>query len=159
MDGGLEKSLKPEFIDSFLELFKFIYKDDAEATRVSLELLKVIHVWDDLVDRDSVTTEQINAAFSSALFEISESWLWDAGAVALARVQYAKWRASNAIEQNKDATPENKAVAYVYRAGFFDLFCYFAYKLYGMEWVDTISPVIAMWYGEPIESYESEFWS
>ncbi|HMA78349.1 MAG TPA: hypothetical protein VKP88_04435 [Candidatus Paceibacterota bacterium] len=158
MESRLEASMKPEFAESFEHLFDFIYQGDAEAIRLSVELLNVIHAWDDIVDGDSVSVDRINAAFAGAMFELSSSWLWDPGAIAVARVQYAKWRASNMIEQDEDATPQNKAVAYVYRAGFFDLFYYFAYKLYGMEWVESISPIIARCYGEPVDTYQLEFW-
>jgi len=158
MDLSLDTSMDPAFAESFEELFDVIYQGDPEAIRVSKELLNVVHAWDDIVDNDHMGPEQVNAAFAGALFEISGSWLWDDGAIALARVQFAKWRASNIIEQDAHATPENKAVAYVYRAGFFELFYYFAYKLYGMKWLETISPVVAKWYGEPVNAYQAEFW-
>lgn len=159
MESGIESVIDPEHTASFKGLFGFIYQGDPEAIRVSLELVRMLHVWDDLVDGDETSTSAINAAFSSALFEISGSWLWDEQAMAIARVQYFKWQAANHFEQIEEKPPRRIcAISYVYRAGFFDLFYYFAYKLYGMAWAEKIAPTIAEWYGESFSDYEHEMW-
>jgi len=158
MEGGVTPVIEPEHVESFKQLFDYIYQGDVEATRVSLELIHVLHVWDDIIDNDAVPNEQTNAAFTSALFEISKSWLWDEHAIAIARVQYFKWQAANNIESLPNPARRVRAIAYVYRAGFFDLFYYFAYKLHGMQWAESVAPTIATWYGESIEQYEHEMW-
>lgn len=159
MESGIELVIKPEHTESFEKLFDFIYQGHPEAIRISLELVRLVHVWDDLIDGDETPPAVINAAFSSALFELSSSWLWDEQAIAIARVQYFKWQAANYFEQ-LDEKPSRRlcAIAYVYRAGFFDLFYYFAYKLYGMAWAEEVAPKIAEWYGESLSDYEHEMW-
>ena len=139
-------------------LFNFIYQNDTEAVRVSMELVQMLHVWDDLIDKDvKISNQEINAAFVAALCEISGSWLWDANAAALARVAFLKWQTANYFEANS-ADENQKLMSFVFRAGFIDLFYYFAYKMYGMEWVQHVGPAIASWYGEDFAKYEREFW-
>ena len=148
-----------EHEESFLQLFDYIYKGDYEATRVSMELVQIAHVWDDLIDKDvEVSDQEINAAFVGALCEVGGSPLWDRQAAELLRIQFFKWLAANKIEQTPDATTEQKMVAYAARAGFYELFYYFAFKLHGVEWAASVAPVIASWYGESAEDYMLEFW-
>lgn len=151
--------ISEDHANSFLKLFSYIYKDDYEATRVSMELVQIAHVWDDLIDKDvEVGYEEINAAFVGALCEVGGSYLWDRQAAELLRVQFFKWLASNKIEATPDATTEQKMIAYAARAGFYDLFYYFAFKLHGVEWAASVAPDIASWYGESAEDYMIEFW-
>lgn len=139
-------------------LFNYIYQNDVEAVRVSMELVQMLHVWDDLIDKDvEISNQEINAAFVAALCEISGSWLWDANAAALARVAFLKWQTANYFEANT-ADENQKLMSFVFRAGFIDLFYYFAYKMYGMEWAQHVGPAIASWYGEDFAKYQQEFW-
>lgn len=139
-------------------LFNYIYQNDVEAVRVSMELVQMLHVWDDLIDKDvEISNQEINAAFVAALCEVSGSWLWDANAAALARVAFLKWQTANYFEANT-ADENQKLMSFVFRAGFIDLFYYFAYKMYGMEWVQHVGPAIASWYGEDFAKYQQEFW-
>ena len=139
-------------------LFNYIYQNDVEAVRVSMELVQMLHVWDDLIDKDvEISNQEINAAFVAALCEISGSWLWDANAAELARVAFLKWQTANYFEANT-ADENQKLMSFVFRAGFIDLFYYFAYKMYGMEWVQHVGPAIASWYGEDFAKYQQEFW-
>lgn len=148
-----------EHEESFYKLFDYIYKNDAEAVHVSMELVQIAHVWDDLIDKDvEVSDKEINAAFVGALCEVGGSPLWDRQAAELLRIQFFKWLAANKIEQTPDATTEQKMVAYAARAGFYELFYYFAFKLHGVEWAASVAPVIASWYGESAEDYMLEFW-
>ena len=148
-----------EHEQSFLQLFDYIYKGDHEAIHVSMELVRVAHVWDDLIDGDvEVGPNEINAAFVGVLCEIGGSWLWDRQAAELARVQFFKWMAANKIEATPDATTEQKMIAYTARAGFYELFYYFAFRLHGVEWAASVAPAIASWYGEPADEYLLEFW-
>ena len=141
-------------------LFEYIYKGDPEAIRVSHELVLLLHVWDDLIDKDrEVSAHEINAAFVAALCGIGGSPLWDEHAAHLMSVYYLKWIGANAIEE-APATIEEKATAYVSRAAVFDLFLYFVYKLHGLQWAEEVSELVLRSNGEDFSAYcqEFEFW-
>lgn len=139
-------------------LFNYIYQNDAEAMRVSMELVQMLHVWDDLVDGDKVVDKnEVHAAFVAAMCEVTGSTLWDAHAAALCRVAFLKWQTANYFE-NTEADENQRLMSFVFRAGFVDLFYYFAYKLYGMEWAQNVGPAIVSWYGEGFSEYQNEFW-
>jgi hypothetical protein len=155
---GMSAVMPPEHLESYTELFEFIFKGDAEAIRISRALLQLVHVWDDLIDKDKpVSDAAINAAFFAALCEIGGSWLWDQEAAALMRVCYFKWRASTQIESH-EAAPNNRAMAYAARAGVFDLFVHFVYKLHGPIWAESVSETILRWHGDDFDEYCTEFW-
>jgi len=155
---SLLSALPTDHRESFTRLFETIYKHDPEAVRVSLELVELVNIWDDLIDGDAVTPAEINAAFLAALCEIGGSYLWDHTAAEIARLQFFKWVASNAIEANPEADRTMRVKAFMLRAGFFDLFYHFAYKLHGMGWAEEVAPLIAVWYGETVEDHDREFW-
>jgi hypothetical protein len=157
---GMSAVMPPEHLDSYTALFDYIYKGDSEAVRVSRELIQLSHVWDDLIDKDNpVSDDAINAAFMAALCEIGGSWLWDQDAAALMRVCYIKWRGATSMETSEtQVQPNNMAMAYSARAGFFDLFHHFVYKLHGLRWAEHVSETILRWHGEDFDDYCKEFW-
>lgn len=145
--------------DSFYSLFVTIYQNNYEAINVSMCLVKVLHTWDDLIDLDKeVNDENINNAFMDALVEIGTSPLWDKEVAGLFRSVYYKWKAACAVEDNKEAPDESKRLAYVARAGFYDIFYHFAYRVGGRKWAEEMSPIILQWYGENYDDYCKEFW-
>ena len=154
------RPVSEEQLQTHEEMFAVVYKNDPEAIRVSLELVQMLHVWDDLIDGDRpVAVAEINAAFMAALCEVSGSSLWDRQAAELCRVAYLKWQSANYFEKQAGRADENQRImSFVFRAGFVDLFYYFAYKLYGMEWAQSVGPIILSWYGEDFTEYCEEFW-
>jgi hypothetical protein len=138
---------------SFSILFTAIYKGDKHATALSFNILKVLHTWDDLIDKDKpVSEEAINSAFLTALIDIASNPLWtmDMGAHLLG--VYLRWSDANKLEQ-PNASEDDLAKAWMLRAGLYDLFVILASKLHGRTWAEEIGPTVRRFYGEPLAEF------
>lgn len=151
--------LTEDQFNTFRDLFKFIYKEDANAIRLSFKILRIAHTWDDLIDGDkSVTPEQISKAFVSATIDLTLNPLWGEDLAYNLINIYIKWLDANQIESSEGAcTNDNLALAWNLRAGLYDIFVLIALKLYGLDWACEISMQTRLTYGETLEDYMKEF--
>lgn len=141
---------------SFDELFNFIYKDDTTAKQLSFSLIAVMHIWDDLVDRDKpVSNDTINQAFLTALIDIAGNPLWTPDMHAHLYNVYLRWNDANKIEASCEDT-DMLAKAWMLRAGVYDLFVLLAAKLHGRAWAEEIGITVRKWYGEPLDQFITE---
>lgn len=143
---------------AFNDLFKVIYKDDEDAIRISLLLVEVADIWDDLVDRDKdVPSSLIDKAFVSALFELQRYPLWfNAGLQHHVLNVYLRWRDATAIETDSNATDDDLNKCYMLRAGLYDIFVVIAYHLFGDDYAREVGPVVRRFYGETLKDYKEE---
>lgn len=142
---------------NFDPLFKVIYKDDINARELSYALLRVAHTWDDLIDQDKpVSADKINTAFTDAFFTIQANKLWDASLSANLYNIYLRWQQANSIEANKESTDNDLAMAWMLRAGMYDLFILIADKLYGRAWAEEVGPHVRSFYGETLIDFIKE---
>lgn len=149
--------LPDEDVISFNKLFSYIYKGNAEACTLAMNIISVLHIWDDLIDKDkSLTDEEINGAFLTALVSIGGSTLWTPDIAANMFNVYLRWHDANVIEKRKQATDNELAKAWMLRAGCYDLFVLLAVKLYGLDWGNHIGPIVRDWYGETLEDFIEE---
>jgi len=141
---------------NFDPLFEFIYKGNLEANKLSYTILTALHTWDDLIDKDPATPEEINQAFLDCLFFIPESQLWDVTLRANLFNVYLRWQDANTIEANPESTDNDLAMAWMLRAGVYDIFVLIAAKLYGTAWAQQIGPDVRKFYGETLEQFIQE---
>lgn len=143
---------------AFEPLFTHIYKGDQHAAWLSTAILKVLHTWDDLIDKDKeISDAAINNAFVSSLTDITMSPLWDANMASLLKLVYFKWQAANKIESGASHVTDNDlAKAWMLRASCYDFFILIARKLYGDAWAEEISLNVYNYYGEPLEEFIQE---
>ena len=143
--------------NAFDKVFLDIYKGNVEATSLSHAILQCLHTWDDLIDRDVVTSDEaINAAFLNALVTIGGSPLWTPDMGAHMLNVYLKWQDANYIEKNFKHDDNELSKAWMLRASCYDLFVLLATKLYGVTWGIQIGPSVRMLYGETLTSFIQE---
>ena len=146
-----------EHKEAFSILFSLIYKDNKEATRLSFGILNCLHVWDDLIDKDTpISDSDINTAFFDALITIGASPLWTPDMGAHMLNVYVKWRDANYIEANTKHDDNELAKAWMLRASCYDLFVLLAIKLYGIDWGVHIGPTVRAAYGEKLVDFIQE---
>jgi hypothetical protein len=146
--------MTPEHIESFQSLFDQIYKGDPGATNLSFKLLEIAHVWDDLVDKDPVSEDQINSAFMACLFDVQQNPLWfKAGLSFHMQNIFLRWRDANTIERDSSATDDDLLKCYMLRAGIYDVFVILAYHLHGDQWAKQVGPIVRKFYGETPSQY------
>lgn len=144
--------------ESFRLFFDEIFKGDSRSIEFCISLLEVLHVWDDLVDKDNpLTSEEINKAFITAIFGLQNYPLWfTAGLNHLLLNTFLKWRDANEIEQNPLSSDDDLSKSYMLRAGLYDIFAVIAYHLFGDEWAREVGPKIRLLYGEKLKDYIEE---
>ena len=143
-------------LKEFNSLFSHIYKGDEYAVSFSIKLLELIHLWDDLVDKDkAIADADINAAFVFSLTELGSCPLWDIQMAGHMRNVYVRWQVANRIEAtSQDENEVSKA--WMLRAGCYDLFVMLAAKLHGLAWAEEIAHIVYASYGEKLTDFISE---
>lgn len=150
------KTLEPEHEQAFEELFAYIYKEDREATRLSMLLLKIAHDWDDLIDGEPLQRKDVNRLLLNCIFNVQQSPYWiPMGLNHHILNVFLRWRDSDTIERG-DFTDEDLNKCFMLRAGIYDLFVIIAFYLHGEEWADEIGPVVRRFYGEKLTEYKEE---
>jgi len=143
-------------VDKLKEGLDYIYKGNQEALEISMRLLEVASVWDDLVDGDKVEPNKVNSAFVSLGFELQRYQLWHSAGLSHHVLNcYLRWRDATNIEIGEN-TDNDLHKCYMLRAGLYDLFVIIAYYLYGDEWACEIGPTVRRFYGETLEEYMQE---
>jgi hypothetical protein len=137
-------------------LFNEIYRGNVHAVALSHQLWDISQTWDDLIDGDRVTAEEINNAFINALVNVSTNPLWGADIAANVLNVYLRWSDANYLEADPESTKDDLAKAWMLRAGLYDIFVLLAAKLYGISWANTIGPMVRRTYGETLEDFLQE---
>lgn len=149
--------IKQTEVDAFDQLFDYIYKDHEQAKTISFEILELVHIWDDLYDKDKeVEPKHVNQAFFSATYQLQKNAIWQHCNLGEHMLNVIlRWQDANVLEsENKSDDDLNKA--YMLRAGIYDLFPIIAYHLYGMEWAQEIGPVVRRFYCETLDDFKKE---
>ena len=144
-------------IKAFNAFFDEIYQGNVEARELSMEILHLVHIWDDLYDRDKdVTNAQVNRAFFSALITLSKNELYQRCNLTEHMLGIIfRWKAANFLEENTQSDDDlNKA--YMLRAGIYDLFTIIAFYLHGDQWAEAIAPAVYRFYGEKLDDFKKE---
>lgn len=141
----------------FLPLFTHIYKNDTAAIELSFMLLDVMHIWDDLVDKDKpVSNSDINRAFFMALQIIPAHPLWNPQLATMLTSVYLKWQTANALEASLESTDNDLSMAWMLRAAVFDIFELLTVQLHGLHWAEQCGVAIRKFYGESLKDFLKE---
>lgn len=139
-------------------LYKFM-RGDKYAVSFCIDLLRVIHIWDDLHDGDYHRSRiEINWAFTQALLGFTTNPFFMANLNDLRPLIMSailKWQDSNHLEL-PDTSEHDKHMAYMLRAGIYEIFNYCAYLTGGKQWADQVGPDMRRLYGEQLESFLEE---
>ena len=144
-----------EHEQAFNQLFQHIYKGNPRAVKLSFDLLHIVHVWDDIIDQDDVSDQDVNKAFVLSLIELPMNPLWTPMMQANMLNVFYRWNDANKIELT-EVDDNELAKAWMLRAGVYDMFVLLAGQLYGLEWADEIGPLVRSFYGEKLQDFLSE---
>lgn len=107
----------------------------------------VLHVWDDLIDRDRyVTDEEIMTAFWLALVELPTNAFYVQHFSALHPIlvnAIVNWRAATAMEREGDE--HDRSIAFILRGAYSDVLSMSALLVGGLEWSVRVTPEIRQW--------------
>lgn len=146
--------MKPEHVEAFSQLFETIYQGNADATKLSFDLLNIAHTWDDLIDKDKeITDDAINKAFLDSLYTVQLNPLYGLDIASSVLNCFLRWQDANAIEKDPRSTHNDLAMAWMLRAGLFDIFVLLATKLYGLSWAKEIGVAVRKAYGEKLNDF------
>lgn len=108
---------------------------DTDAVRFMLDLARVVHLWDDLIDRDKQPSDRvINDVFFALMVGFPANSFYRRHADALTPViatGILNWHAANELEA--DGRPDSLRVAHVVRCAIGDVALLIAYLLGGLE--------------------------
>lgn len=126
------------------ELFMSVAKEDKHAADFLSSIVELLHVWDDIIDRDhDQNDEAINWAFTTALITLPRNpfyikyfdWL---NPVLLSAIN--NWRVANTLEAGDSEA--DKRIAFISRSSYIDLITQVAFIIGGSEWVRQVGPEI-----------------
>ena len=140
---------------SFKNHISFFLKGNESAINFCVMIIDIIDTWDDLVDGDEVSQDDINNAFFLSLFELPKNQFYRQCESELRPVMinvFLRWNDANKME----AKGEHLEKCYMLRAGLYDLFAHCALLVGGLKWANEIGPSIRKLYGETLEDYLEE---
>lgn len=135
-----------------------VLKGNADAIRFVQALTGVYDVWDDLIDGDPVTPEQVDRAFFSALVTVPTNPFFLANREVLQPLILTGmlgWWAANNLERQPDERA--RRVAYVTRCDPANVIVMCAALVGGMDWARACGSEIELYINsEPPEDYMDE---
>lgn len=148
--------IENKYMIAFNDAFHEFYQGNQHAISLSLMLLEVSHLWDDLIDGDAVERDDIDRVFRYLIYDIPTNPVYRAipGMPDHLLNVYLSWRDATAMESEDKPDLEK---TYMLRAGIYDIFSLISYHLCGDEWSRNIGPKIRRLYGETLDSLKEEF--
>jgi hypothetical protein len=147
-----------EHKESFRVLFNEWFKQDQRAIEYCAMIVEVVSLWDDLVDGDSRTEEEINLVFRLLMFDIPMNSFFAAHKHILCPIHlcfYRAWADANTMERSPRSAADLEKT-FMLRAQLYDLFVIVAFLIGGDEWAQAIGPSIRRTYAERLNSYIEE---
>ena len=141
--------------DTLTSLFEYACKGNGSAVDLCKKVWKICHFWDDIIDRDPVTANEVDDAMESALTGINsnEFFLRNPNIfVGMMALIISNWHTSNVYEQSKTDLQKS----YMLRAHLYNLPILCAFIIGGQQWANEVSKVVWDSYGEQFEEYAKE---
>lgn len=141
---------------AFAMSFDRWFKGNMHAVQACLDLMDVIHLWDDLVDADKPFNNP-DQAMRKAMIDLPSNPFWQANAVSiqpLLQSAYLQWQAANVMEKTKDA--HDLHISFVLRASVYQVIHFVAALCGGVEWAVEIGPEVYRLYGESFDDFRRE---
>ena len=135
-----------------------IMQGNRQAIDACILLFGIAQIWDDIIDGDNVTPENVNRAFVAALVELPTNPIVQIMPELPYHIYnvFLRWRDSTSIERSKPSDSDLHK-CYMLRAGLYDIFVLIAAKLYGDDYASIIGPQVRRMYGEEFNEYAKEF--
>lgn len=145
--------MKQEHYDSFAKNLGSFFDGNQSAVELCMMLIKVADVWDDIVDGDKPSYDDVNKAFMICLFSLDENQFYQVHKASLKPIILSitlKWMDANTLESKG----EDLEKCYMLRAGLYDLFAHCAFLISGYDYYQKIGPIIRKFYGETYEEFK-----
>lgn len=144
----------------FLELkgmLDHFLRGDEWAIKYCMDWFYVVHLWDDLVDKDANREpDEITIAMTKLAYDIPSNPFFIRHAnhlLPMTMNMILQWQDANTLERGND---HDKHMAYMLRASPLGLFNYCAYLVGGKSWVNEIGPDMRRIYTEKLEDFMRE---
>lgn len=139
----------PEFnrLDKHVPLFNEFLLGSTEAVQFVVRVFRVLHVWDDLIDRDkALTDDEINSVFWDLLVVLPTDPFYVRNIALLNSTlvnAIVNWHIANKLEREGD--DKDKSIAFILRGAYIDLLSAAAFIVGGMRWAQEVGPAIRRW--------------
>lgn len=131
---------------------------NTNAITFCLDTIKAIHLWDDLIDKDTkIEDEDINDVFTFLMVDMPLNPFYGINQRAIAPLMntiIVKWHTANVFEKEKKGNDIEKA--YMLRAELYQLFVLCATLIGGREWGREASISIWRSYSETVKELTKE---
>jgi len=131
---------------------------NTQAVQFCLDMIKAIHLWDDLIDKDTkIEDEDINEVFTFLMVDMPMNPFYVLNQRDIAPMMNTiilKWHTANVFEKEKKVNDVDKA--YVLRAELYQLFVLCATLIGGREWGRDMSVNIWRLYDESVKELKKE---
>jgi hypothetical protein len=139
------------------EAVRLVCKGHPDAIRFLEDITEILHLWDDLVDRDkAVSDSTINKAFWKALIDLPRNAFYAANFQTLNALLVAaivNWEVATQMERRPDGK-DDLHIAYILRSSYIDLVLGVAVILGGREHaIEMMLPARRMWHDEGYMGY------
>jgi len=147
-----------EQLPVFKENLDYWLIGNTQAVQFCLDMIKAIHLWDDLIDKDTkIEDEDINEVFTFLMVDMPMNPFYVLNQRDIAPMMNTiilKWHTANVFEKEKKVNDVEKA--YVLRAELYQLFVLCATLIGGREWGRDMSVNIWRLYDESVKELKKE---
>ena len=147
-----------EHLPTFKENLNYWLRGNSNAIVFCLDMIKAIHLWDDLIDKDNeLKDEEINDVFTFLMVDMPMNPFYAVNHREIAPMMNTiilKWHTANVFEKEKEVNDVDKA--YMLRAELYQLFVLCATLIGGREWGREMSIHIWRLYGESVKELKKE---
>jgi len=145
-------------LPTFKENLNYWLIGNSNAIVFCLDMIKAIHLWDDLIDKDNeLKDEEINDVFTFLMVDMPMNPFYAVNQREIAPMMQniiLKWHTANVFEKEKEVNDVDKA--YMLRAELYQLFVLCATLIGGREWGREMSIHIWRLYGESVKELKKE---
>ena len=145
-------------LPTFKENLNYWLIGNSNAIVFCLDMIKAIHLWDDLIDKDNeLKDEEINDVFTFLMVDMPMNPFYVLNQRDIAPMMQniiLKWHTANVFEKEKEVNDVDKA--YMLRAELYQLFVLCATLIGGREWGRDMSVSIWRSYIESAKELKKE---
>jgi len=145
-------------LPTFKENLNYWLIGNSNAIVFCLDMIKAIHLWDDLIDKDNeLKDEEINDVFTFLMVDMPMNPFYAVNQREIAPMMQniiLKWHTANVFEKEKEVNDVDKA--YMLRAELYQLFVLCATLIGGRQWGRDMSVSIWRSYIESVDELKKE---
>jgi hypothetical protein len=147
-----------ERIKAIRDVCTQIYQGYMPAVELTVLLFEVSQTWDDLIDGETLSNDDINDTFVKCLCILPANEMMRLMPELTHHIYnlFLRWRDSTEMENNSPSD-DDLNMCYMLRAGFYDIIVLIAAKLYGDQYAKSVGPMVRRFYSEKLEAFKLEF--